>query len=155
MRPKISDDFPPNLADVMRNCWHENPDQRPSFEDLIQIIEDMEFPDPLHPKPVFLKNDVSKSSSSKTTRTSVNPDKVLTRLHTPLESEDSAISASGKSRDKFINSKSDSEQSGNVNKKKNFGAAASPKKISGQPDPNKLNVNTYSSTSDITNKDNS
>ncbi|CAH0491062.1 unnamed protein product [Peronospora farinosa] len=40
LRPVITINCPPALARLMRSCWHENPDIRPSFPEISQILKD-------------------------------------------------------------------------------------------------------------------
>ena len=39
LRPVITINCPPALARLMRSCWHENPDIRPSFPEISQILK--------------------------------------------------------------------------------------------------------------------
>lgn len=43
-RPEIPDDCPTLFAKIMRRCWHESAPRRPSFEDIVQLLE-MELTD--------------------------------------------------------------------------------------------------------------
>jgi len=44
LRPKISDkEAPGAFIELMKRCWHENPDRRPSFGDIIRELEAMNF----------------------------------------------------------------------------------------------------------------
>ncbi|DAZ96038.1 TPA: hypothetical protein N0F65_000033, partial [Lagenidium giganteum] len=38
-RPEIPSDCPSLFAKIMRRCWHEDPLRRPSFEDIVQLLE--------------------------------------------------------------------------------------------------------------------
>ncbi|KAL4125668.1 hypothetical protein PRIC2_009249 [Phytophthora ramorum] len=40
LRPVIPISCPPALAHLMRSCWHQNPDVRPSFPEISQILKD-------------------------------------------------------------------------------------------------------------------
>ncbi|RAW43233.1 hypothetical protein PC110_g627 [Phytophthora cactorum] len=40
LRPVIPISCPPALARLMRSCWHQNPDLRPSFPEISQILKD-------------------------------------------------------------------------------------------------------------------
>ncbi|KAJ8525368.1 hypothetical protein ON010_g15747 [Phytophthora cinnamomi] len=40
LRPVIPINCPPALARLMRSCWHQNPDIRPSFPEISQILKD-------------------------------------------------------------------------------------------------------------------
>jgi len=40
LRPVIPINCPPALARLMRSCWHQNPDVRPSFPEISQILKD-------------------------------------------------------------------------------------------------------------------
>ncbi|GMF09843.1 unnamed protein product [Phytophthora lilii] len=40
LRPVIPINCPPALARLMRSCWHQNPDMRPSFPEISQILKD-------------------------------------------------------------------------------------------------------------------
>ncbi|KUF78471.1 LIM domain-containing serine/threonine-protein kinase [Phytophthora nicotianae] len=40
LRPVIPISCPPALARLMRSCWHQNPDMRPSFPEISQILKD-------------------------------------------------------------------------------------------------------------------
>ncbi|CAH0481394.1 unnamed protein product [Peronospora belbahrii] len=40
LRPVIAINCPPALARLMRSCWHQNPDMRPSFPEISQILKD-------------------------------------------------------------------------------------------------------------------
>ncbi|CAN8069668.1 unnamed protein product [Agarophyton chilense] len=39
LRPTIPRECPPSLAKLMRNCWDSDPSRRPSFTDLVPILE--------------------------------------------------------------------------------------------------------------------
>ncbi|GMF16211.1 unnamed protein product [Phytophthora fragariaefolia] len=39
VRPRIPRDCPRLLAKIMKRCWHDNPLRRPSFEDIVQLLE--------------------------------------------------------------------------------------------------------------------
>mmetsp|Transcript_67785 Transcript_67785/g.196007 ORF Transcript_67785/g.196007 Transcript_67785/m.196007 type:complete len:288 (+) Transcript_67785:157-1020(+) len=46
MRPDMEDDFnteeaPPGLLDIIRECWHQEPEQRPSFADVRLKVEQL------------------------------------------------------------------------------------------------------------------
>ena len=44
LRPKISDKEAPGVfIELMKRCWHENPDRRPSFGDIIRELDAMNF----------------------------------------------------------------------------------------------------------------
>lgn len=47
VRPEIPADCPTLFAKVMRRCWHESPLRRPSFEDIVQLLE-MELSEERH-----------------------------------------------------------------------------------------------------------
>jgi len=38
-RPKIPRQWPPSLRDLLRDCWHPNPDKRPPFRAIVQRID--------------------------------------------------------------------------------------------------------------------
>ena len=39
-RPVIPDEVPQEIAELMKVCWDENPDKRPSFIDIINYIDE-------------------------------------------------------------------------------------------------------------------
>lgn len=39
VRPRIPRDCPRLFAKIMKRCWHDNPLRRPSFEDIVQLLE--------------------------------------------------------------------------------------------------------------------
>ncbi|KAG6622019.1 TKL protein kinase [Phytophthora cinnamomi] len=39
VRPSIPRDCPRLFAKIMKRCWHDNPLRRPSFEDIVQLLE--------------------------------------------------------------------------------------------------------------------
>lgn len=41
VRPHIPEG-PPHLIDLMKNCWAENPDDRPSFIEIVKYLTDNE-----------------------------------------------------------------------------------------------------------------
>lgn len=44
LRPKISDkEAPGPFLDLMKRCWHEDPDKRPSFGEIIKELDSMNF----------------------------------------------------------------------------------------------------------------
>jgi hypothetical protein len=56
MRPKINDkDFPPSVIPIVKQCWDENPHKRPTFEELVQTLENLDFPPPTTNRPYFIK----------------------------------------------------------------------------------------------------
>lgn len=38
LTPKIPDDCPPVLRNIMEQCWKVNPDERPTFKDICQMV---------------------------------------------------------------------------------------------------------------------
>jgi hypothetical protein len=38
-RPSAPDDCPPEIAEVMNRCWHEDQHARPSFDDVLPLLE--------------------------------------------------------------------------------------------------------------------
>lgn len=51
LRPTIPDDCPTELADLMEQCWKDNPERRPNFYQIVQILEDVEMSLPEDPQP--------------------------------------------------------------------------------------------------------
>jgi serine/threonine protein kinase len=51
-RPPLSDLIPAPLAGLMCACWHEDPNQRPSFEDVLQALSTLAPDDPWPPYPI-------------------------------------------------------------------------------------------------------
>jgi len=44
LRPKISDkEAPGPFLELMKRCWHEDPDRRPHFGDIIKELDAMNF----------------------------------------------------------------------------------------------------------------
>jgi len=39
LTPKIPDDCPPKLRELMQLCWHANPNERPSFIEICRLLE--------------------------------------------------------------------------------------------------------------------
>jgi serine/threonine protein kinase len=39
MTPKISDNCPPALADIMKLCWNPDPNERPEFSKIVELLE--------------------------------------------------------------------------------------------------------------------
>ena len=39
VRPEIPPNIPPTLAYIMTHCWDSNPDVRPPFSEIIQLLE--------------------------------------------------------------------------------------------------------------------
>lgn len=44
MRPEIGDDCPEDWAKLIADCWDEDPQKRPSFEDIIIKLENLQLP---------------------------------------------------------------------------------------------------------------
>jgi len=42
VRPPIPDDCPPPWSDLIKKCWNQSPQLRPSFEDINRTLVDME-----------------------------------------------------------------------------------------------------------------
>jgi len=40
VRPKIAQSCPKYIADIMKACWHTSPENRPTFRDLVILLED-------------------------------------------------------------------------------------------------------------------
>jgi len=40
VRPTIPQDCPPALANIMSRCWDANPDVRPSFVEVVRMLEE-------------------------------------------------------------------------------------------------------------------
>jgi len=65
MRPKINDnEIPAVLKPVIRQCWDDDPKLRPTFEDIVQTLESLQFPTPTNPKPVLKDKKESSGSSA-------------------------------------------------------------------------------------------
>jgi len=44
LRPKITEKEAPGVfLDLMKRCWHEDPERRPSFGEIIRELEAMNF----------------------------------------------------------------------------------------------------------------
>eukprot|EP00252_Welwitschia_mirabilis_P008679 TRINITY_DN2072_c0_g2_i1.p1 TRINITY_DN2072_c0_g2~~TRINITY_DN2072_c0_g2_i1.p1 ORF type:complete len:405 (-),score=55.13 TRINITY_DN2072_c0_g2_i1:617-1831(-) len=43
VRPTIPSDCPPALSDIMTRCWDANPDVRPSFSEVVRMLEDAQI----------------------------------------------------------------------------------------------------------------
>jgi len=41
LRPTIPDKCPPGLSKLLESCWHTNPSERPSFKEIIQILNSL------------------------------------------------------------------------------------------------------------------
>ena len=41
IRPPIDDTVDPEYAQLIKDCWHSTPDQRPAFEQIVQRLETM------------------------------------------------------------------------------------------------------------------
>lgn len=41
LRPPISDDFPPKWKLLTTDCWDEDPNARPSFDDIMVRLEEL------------------------------------------------------------------------------------------------------------------
>lgn len=41
IRPKIPDSFPPDYAQLVEDCWHQDYEQRPALLDIIRRLKDM------------------------------------------------------------------------------------------------------------------
>jgi hypothetical protein len=44
-RPLVQGDWPAPLRDVMTSCWHPNPEKRPSFQTVVQVLEPLQRPE--------------------------------------------------------------------------------------------------------------
>jgi serine/threonine protein kinase len=42
LRPPVPIHFPPKLKSLIQECWRENPDQRPSFEEILKQLNEVE-----------------------------------------------------------------------------------------------------------------
>lgn len=56
LRPPIGDTVPKALADMMKSCWDEKPNHRPTFVSLTETLERMLCPEPQFKKPRRQKN---------------------------------------------------------------------------------------------------
>jgi serine/threonine protein kinase len=45
IRPKRTDDFEEKQWEILQACWHQDPNQRPTFEQLLQRPDDIRLPD--------------------------------------------------------------------------------------------------------------
>jgi len=82
MRPKIVPaDFPLNLIPIIRQSWDENPRNRPSFGELVQLLENLEFPKPKSEKPYFKKQ---KEGSDSNVSNNVPVEEIVMKLNEPL-----------------------------------------------------------------------
>ena len=41
LRPNIPPNAPPLLAEIMQKCWHKAPASRPSFAELVPVLEQL------------------------------------------------------------------------------------------------------------------
>lgn len=44
LRPRVEPEWPLEWVNLMTTCWNEDPNARPTFEEIIQIVETL--PDP-------------------------------------------------------------------------------------------------------------
>src|SRR5205807_390050 len=61
LRPEITKDTPPFYRDLMQKCWHSDPMQRPSAEEIYQLTESWRY------KPISkIKDQISKANMIRT-----------------------------------------------------------------------------------------
>ncbi|GAB4833179.1 hypothetical protein Ancab_031423 [Ancistrocladus abbreviatus] len=66
-RPAIPEDVSPDLAFIMQSCWVEDPNLRPSFSQIIRMLNEFLFtiaPPPLPPPPPLPEPDKNQSATS-------------------------------------------------------------------------------------------
>eukprot|EP01130_Rhizamoeba_saxonica_P011280 TRINITY_DN4680_c0_g4_i1.p1 TRINITY_DN4680_c0_g4~~TRINITY_DN4680_c0_g4_i1.p1 ORF type:complete len:118 (-),score=34.35 TRINITY_DN4680_c0_g4_i1:38-391(-) len=51
LRPEMNDSFSPEFYDLTIACWAEDPDRRPSFEEIRIVLENMGLDIPASPTP--------------------------------------------------------------------------------------------------------
>lgn len=65
MRPKVKNsEIPGALQQTIQQCWDDDPKLRPTFEDLVQTLDLIQFPTPMHPKPLMKEKKESSGSSA-------------------------------------------------------------------------------------------
>lgn len=72
MRPKIPTTTDPKFANLIRRCWTEDPEMRPDFQELVEILEEMQLPVPTKKMPFKEEDRFSKKLSMSIQNNSIN-----------------------------------------------------------------------------------
>lgn len=59
LRPRKHKRIPELIYQFLEDCWHDNPDLRPSFDECIQRLKEIEFPPSTHPYPYIVQTNPS------------------------------------------------------------------------------------------------
>ncbi len=54
LTPRAPESCPPKMAELMEHCFKRNPDDRPTFKDIIKILRDIE--DEIKSNPFYTNN---------------------------------------------------------------------------------------------------
>lgn len=98
-RPKLPPNLEPYWVNLIRRCWAENPDDRPDFEDLLDVFHKLILPLPTHPTPwreeslVKLSSCEDEESSVDLSRDSI-PDTQIGQNYNSLSSSSDTITDS-------------------------------------------------------------
>ena len=63
-RPRLPEDISPNLAFIIQSCWVEDPNMRPSFSQIIRMLNAFLFT--LTPPPSIPESDTSETAETST-----------------------------------------------------------------------------------------
>jgi len=73
LRPEIPSSVRPEFADMLQDCWDEDPSNRPSFGQLVNQLTDMDLPKPSVPNPRYKKKIEAKQLMTFTETPSQSP----------------------------------------------------------------------------------